>query len=456
MNRGTSRTGGAAAILILSLLALSLSLPACAGTSEGDEDASRPVVRKARKEGPSIRKPPSGRRPLGRPKTAPRTGELAAKDKKIEEQQKRIGKLQKDLKERDDELARLNERVEALSAGAGSEEAVERLTILQQEREKLEKQLEEEKRLHEEEVGKLQAQLNAVAAVEGGANLPKLVKERDEAIQERDDAKSELAAVQMMRTDMMKQIEDLSKEMSGFDEKYAALQSDKERVQGERDRLEQQVEKLEADLDEAKNATALAEDNQKSGLEEMRNRLDTLQKEKVRLDGEIAAVKKQAGDAGGKVGKAKAAGLIGFFAGLAAIGLGVFLFFTIRTLKYEVAVAQARSGGDLDPAEVEQIVSAQMSELASNLPTMGAGGDLEGAVGDSVKKALSEEMKSEAFQKRVQELVPAGGGGGKGGGGLGPQEVKIMVDNQFRAITTYLKNEAVPKMVEDALKKKAT
>jgi hypothetical protein len=76
-------------------------------------------------------------------------------------------------------------------------------------------------------------------------------------------------------------------------------------------------------------------------------------------------------------------------------------------------------------------------------------------VGDSVKKALSDELKSEAFQAQIKQMVPAGPPGkGGGGGGLSPQDVKVMVDNQFRAITTYLKNEAVPKMVEDALRKK--
>lgn len=474
MNRGSRLSGGVVSALVLALLAATFGVasPGCAGTAQGDGGGDRaPTVKRAETDGPSIRKPTSDRPRLTRVKpgagrvarrtpgtgtTEPKAGALAAKDRTIKDQQERISQLQKDLEAKEGEVTSLKDQL-AFAEGSGSEEVAERLKNLTEERDRLSQQLEDDRASHEKVVKELRDQINTMSGGEGGpVDTAKLIQERNEAVQNYEDVKIELDAVKSVRGLMEKQLEELSKEKSGWDEKEAALvkaRTDAEQsltsAQEETARLSSENENLTSEVEKFRTA---AEDAEKRATQ-----AETLEKKDL---GEVkTALKKVDEEVRGEAKKAKTAGLIGLILALAAVGLGVFLFLIIRNLRYEVAVAQAQSGGGIDPAEVEQIVSAQMSELAGSLPTMGAGGDIEEVVGENIKKVLSTEIQSEAFQNQVKELVAQSGGApgkGGGGGGLSPQDVKIMVDNQFRAITTYLKNEAVPKMVEDAIKKQST
>ena len=466
MNRGfgsgRARRGALTAVLLT--LVLFLPSPGCATATaaeeNGDNGDRRPTPRRPSRDGqddrrstlkrPKVDRPILRRAKTGRP-TARRSGSGA---KEIEDQKRIIAGLEEDLKTRDEALTSLQKRLDALSEGEGGESA-DRIQALSQELETASKQLEDERLQHEGELQQLRDQLAVAAGVEEGMTVSEIIKERDTAREERDSFKSELEAIELSRSYEKKQMEDLETEKRGWDEKLAAVRQEtdaaekaKASVESERDALTVEVGDLKAQVDLAWKAQAEAEDKGKGGVEDLEKRM-------VGPNGLVTAVGKNATDAQVAAGKAKTVGLLGFLAGIGALSLGVFLFFIIRTLKYHVAVVQAHSAGGMEPAEVEEIVSARVGELAGSLQTMAGGADID--VSETVKQAVSDEMKSETFQGQIQQIVatsaPAAKGGG--GGGLSAQDVKIMVDNQFRAITTYLKNEAVPKMVEDALRKKA-
>ncbi|MCZ6602040.1 MAG: hypothetical protein O6952_03450 [Planctomycetota bacterium] len=420
--------------------------PTDRGRPSGSQDTTRPTLKKSTSaDRPAIRKPGTLQHDVGQPSAA---------------QQKIIEDLRADVEQKDKQISSLESRVKALGDGAGNGDASAQIQVLVEERDAAKDaldaataQFEANRTGYDQKILDLEGRINELSGSEGGVDVAKLIEERDTAVRERDDIVDEMDAMKMIKGRMESEIQELSEEKSEWDERLGTLQTGKEAVEQEladfkgerdgivkeRDDLAVQVNQLQGDLDLAKKASSQADDATKKGLADLQNDFGAFKKEEWP-----------------KIGKARKVGLLGFLVGIGALGFAVFLFFTIRGLRQHVDMVQAHAAGGLEPAEIEEIIGARIADMAADMGTMGAGGaELEGLVGTNVKKTLKKELKSEGFQNFVKQIVAqSGGGGGEGGGGLNPGEVKVMVDNQFRAITTYLKNEAVPKMVDDILRKK--
>ncbi|MCZ6688728.1 MAG: hypothetical protein O7H41_03900 [Planctomycetota bacterium] len=422
--------------------------PTDRASRSGSQDTTRPTLKLSTSaDRPAIRKPGTLQSDVGQPSAA---------------QQKIIQDLRADVAQKNKQISSLESRVKALGSGAGDGDAAAQIQVLVEERDAAKEaldastaELEANRASHDQKILDLEGRINELSGSEGGVDVAKLIEERDTAVRERDDIVDELDAMQMIKGQMESDIQELSEEKSEWDERLGAVQTGKEAVEQEladfkgerdgivkeRDDLAVQVNQLQGDLDLAKKASSQADDATKSGLK-------ALQSEFGKFKTEVTPK---------SVKRATSVGLLGFLVGIGALGFAVFLFFTIRGLRQHIDMVQAHSAGALDPAEIEEIIGARVADMAADMGTMGAGGsEIEGLVGTNVKKTLKKELKSEGFQNFVKQIVAQSGGGGGGGegGGLNPGEVKVMVDNQFRAITTYLKNEAVPKMVEDILRKK--
>ena len=439
---------------LLGLLALSLILPVIGCVTSTDTEGAG-----NKKSKPTLRKhDPNRIRSAGTTPTVKRsdTDPRSARERRpsgmsfvdMRRQEALIEGLRDDLAARDQEIADLKARLEGMppttdaDAAAKIQELTGELDIALEDLTNQTRLHEEENSTYEAEIQKLQEQLSAMAGAPGGIDVNALIEENESNGLRIEMLTAQVEASQRIQDETEKSLDELKKEKAGWNDQEKALTEARDAAQGEVTLLLAEKKGLQRQLDLAIADAALAQDGAKVAGE-VKQQLDIVQ-------GSANAAKDSADKALKDVKKAQAVALVAF---VGAIVLGILGFWFHRNLKYQVAVAQATSGG-IEPAEVEQIVSAQVSELAGSLQTMGTSPDVEKTVATNVKKELGVALQSPNFQKQMQDLVARSAPKGGGGGGLSSQEVKVMVDNQFRAITTYLKNEAVPKMVEDALKKK--
>ena len=375
-----------------------------------------------------------------------------------------IEQLKGDVASRDAEIGSLQDRVKSLEAAAGGDEALlTRITELEQEQKdarialaEKETQIQEEREAHAQKIEKLERDLaNAGGLAAGGESISELLDQVKTLTEEKDAIKLELSGAQTVNKAQLKQINDLINERDGAVESLAAFKTEKEKAEQDVARLMNEKTQLEKDLEELEAGATEAQQDIKKEVGAATKKAEEAMSLATTTSGEITGIKDQITDAKNKQGSTGLFALIGLAFGLIAVGLAVWLLRENKSIKYQLAFQHAQGGG-LDPAELDSIVTSRVQEVAQSLGGGGGGADPE-----QVRALLGAELQSEAFHNRLKSLVSANAkaaaaadGGGGGGGGLSPEDVKVMVDNQFRAITTYLKNEAVPKMVEDALKRR--
>jgi hypothetical protein len=445
-------------------LALVLLLAGCAGTATATpDDKDGPTVRRRtdrtdrRKDTRSDR---GGRKPTGKVKKAPKE-EPPDLGPELAKAQEEIAALQKEKADLESTIAVLKETGEG-----GNTALIQQLDELKEEKRQAEaerdtatqalldreEQFKEQRETLEQQVESLRNKLDNLG---GGGGYDEIADELEKLRTDYDVLKADLAAKETANKGLMASADGLRKQNKRLEEEKQALVdvrdaaiADKEALEKEREELLAQNRQLMKDVTEGQSERAEAIQNIEKRVSTVETKITQAETQAgvatAAMEGEVRERK-----------KISIIALIGLVIALGALMMGIWLFRESKNIRYQVAFNQAQGGGGVDPAELDSIVSARISEVADNLQVAG-GGDLEG-LGERIKQALDSEVKSEEFQNLVKATViqnAKNAGGGDGGGGLSPEDVKVMVDNQFRAITTYLKNEAVPKMVEDALKRR--